>query len=125
MRYIKNNKAIKVILVEPLPSKCGGIPKGGGSGRSVAPLWLTSLLTFLFSDKKVRPERQRCTVYSQRLFPAVTVDRRGRRSLHYVIQTIHQIEIWHSSSRHTAWQAMPSPLPVKPRCSSVVAFTFT
>ena len=33
--------------------------------------------------------------------------------------------VFYSSKRHTAWQAMPSPLPVKPRCSSVVAFTFT
>ncbi len=32
--------------------------------------------------------------------------------------------IYHSS-KHTAWQLMPSPEPVKPRCSSVVAFTFT
>lgn len=30
-----------------------------------------------------------------------------------------------SSSRHTAEAAMPSPLPVKPRPSSVVAFTLT
>ena len=29
------------------------------------------------------------------------------------------------SSRHTAEAAMPSPLPVKPRPSSVVAFTLT
>ena len=29
------------------------------------------------------------------------------------------------SSRQTAWAAMPSPLPVKPRPSSVVAFTLT
>lgn len=31
----------------------------------------------------------------------------------------------HSSNRQTAWQAMPSPVPVKPSFSSVVAFTFT
>ena len=30
-----------------------------------------------------------------------------------------------SSSRHTAWQDIPSPVPVKPSFSSVVAFTFT
>ena len=29
------------------------------------------------------------------------------------------------SSRQTAWAAMPSPEPVKPRCSSVVALTLT
>ena len=28
-----------------------------------------------------------------------------------------------SSRIHTAWQDIPSPSPVKPRCSSVVAFT--
>ena len=31
----------------------------------------------------------------------------------------------HSSSRQTAWQAIPCSAPVKPRCSSVVAFTLT
>ena len=30
-----------------------------------------------------------------------------------------------ASSRHTAWQDIPSPVPVKPSFSSVVAFTFT
>ena len=30
-----------------------------------------------------------------------------------------------ASIRATAWAAMPSPSPVKPRCSSVVAFTLT
>ena len=29
------------------------------------------------------------------------------------------------SSSATAWAAIPEPSPVKPRCSSVVAFTFT
>ena len=30
-----------------------------------------------------------------------------------------------SSNKHTAWQDIPSPVPVKPSFSSVVAFTFT
>ncbi len=33
--------------------------------------------------------------------------------------------VYTRSIRHTAWAAMPSPLPVKPRPSSVVAFTLT
>ena len=31
----------------------------------------------------------------------------------------------YSSNKQTAWQAIPSPAPVKPKCSSVVAFTLT
>ena len=57
--------------------------------------------------------------------------------IHYSLFTIHHsrpailpvarlaVKHYASSSRHTAWQAMPSLRPVKPRPSSVVAFTFT
>ena len=34
-------------------------------------------------------------------------------------------QFWRSTRRATAWAAMPSPVPVKPRPSSVVAFTLT
>ena len=33
--------------------------------------------------------------------------------------------LFYDSKIHTAWQAIPSPDPVNPRPSSVVAFTFT